>query len=387
MEGRLTKKTMKKVCGLWSLPDDVILNCLAPVSRLDLAAVAMTSKELRFHVAQRGLCDLRFQIGCVEACLYVCLHIVTEPTPRWFILHPVQRRLKPICPHLYQYPDSSFSFVKMHYGIFIIGGLVNGKPICDVSFFDCFEHKWHCIRPMKMARASASASLIDMKIYVFGGCGDEADSSNWAEVFDFNTGTWEFLFVPLPRPKKIQQSVVINNEVYAIDEDSQILSFSPSKATFMSGKTDFKAGSRDDWCLIGGILFCRGTRGRILWCLPHELDWKQVMGLEELQHCLPSEKELEEVEHGTKVDYDISKLSRNSAGNIVIFSYAQRQGPESLELWSAEISLEHTEFEISEGLEVSKGVEVRGKIEWSGAVYKLDPFASVKILFAGSVDG
>ncbi|WZY76822.1 hypothetical protein YC2023_023206 [Brassica napus] len=340
MKGRSRKerkrknKNKTKVCGLTSLPDEVVLNCLTYVSRFDLAAFGMTSKAHRSPATSPWLWDWRCQMDYIEPSYYVCLHIFAEPIPRWVILHPVQRRLKPIDSYAYQSPESGSSFVVVAWGIYIIGGLVNGKPTSEVALFDCFEHKWYKIPPMKVPRASASASRIDNKIYVFGGCGDEVDSSNWAEVYDIDTLTWDFLCVPTTtRPKNIKQSVVIGKkEVYAVDEDAQSFSFSPSKLFVSCGKTDSKPGDRHDWCLIGRFLFSRGPRGTILWCLPDELDWKEVKGLEELQ-----QQQL--------VEYGISKLSKK-ASYIVIFWNAQPQGADSLELWSAEISLRRSSDQI-----------------------------------------
>ncbi|EFH44584.1 hypothetical protein ARALYDRAFT_915512 [Arabidopsis lyrata subsp. lyrata] len=361
----------KKVCGLWSLPDAVVVNCLAQLSRLDFAALAIASKNHRSLVVSPELRDLRWQQRCMEPSLYVCLRIFPEPSPRWFILHPMQRWLKPIHMDLYQAPKSASSFVVMGCGICIIGGLVDGKPTSEVSFFDCFEHRWYRMPPMKMARASASASLMtDSKIYVFGGCGDDvANSSNWAEVFDVATLTWDFLYVFTPKmPLNIQQSVVMikEKEVYVVDEDGQNFSFSPSKCMFVArGKTDSIPGNiyRNDWCVIGTFLFCRGTRGRILWCLPYELHWKEVKGLEELQQW----------------GFDITKLCTNPAGNIVIF---WKPHPLSLELWSIEISISLVKRR-------RNGREILGKIEWSGAVFKLDPLIdssySLKVLSADYV--
>ncbi|XP_056850851.1 F-box/kelch-repeat protein At5g49000 isoform X1 [Raphanus sativus] len=370
-------KERKKVCGLTLLPDELVWNCLAKVSSLDLAALRMTSKAHRSLATTPYLWDLRLEMGRVEPCYYMCLHIFPEPIPRWFILHPVQRRLKPIDSHVYQSlelgstpiyshayqsPESGSSFVVAAWGIFVIGGLVNGKPTSEVAFFDCFEHKWYKLPPMMIPRTSASASMIDDKIYVFGGC--LGDDSNWAEVYDIDTLTWDFLCVP-SRPKNIKQSVVIDKKVvYAVDEDRQSFSFSPSKL-FVScgGKTDSKPGDRDHWCLIGGFLFSTGPRGTILWCLPDDLDWKEVKGLEELQQ-----------QQQRLVEYGITKLTTNNASYIVIFWNAQPQGAASLELWSAEISLR------------KNGQEIRGKIEWSGCVYKLDyPLTDsnrVKVVFA-----
>lgn len=156
--------------------------------------------------------------------------------------------------------------------------------------------------------------------------------------------------------------MIQKNEVYAVDEDGQSFSFSPSNKSISNGIADSKPGYRSDWCLIGGLLFCRGTRGKILWCSsPYELDWKEVKGLEELS------------------EYDISKLCRKCVKkkNIVVFWNSRSLGSESLELWSAEISLE-----------VRDGHELWGKIEWSGSVFRLDPHShsyGIKVLYAESI--
>ncbi|CDY47742.1 BnaA02g16530D [Brassica napus] len=257
MKGRSRKERKieegkEEVCGLTSLPVDVVTNCLVHVSRFDLAALAMTSKAHRSLATSPSLWDLRWRMKRIEPSYYVCLHIFPDSVPRWFILHPVKRQLKPLLP--LWCTESGSSFMVVDWGIFIIGGLVNGKPTSNVTMFDCFEHAWYKIPPMKMARAFASANVIDGKLYVFGGCGDDVDSSNWAEVYNPRTYTWDFL------------------------------------------------------CLRGGAT-------------------------------------------------------------------------ESLELWSAEISLTQ--------IETSQGLEIRGKIEWSGSVYKFDyPLSEsnrVKVLFAASV--
>ncbi|KAG2279621.1 hypothetical protein Bca52824_050841 [Brassica carinata] len=353
--------------GLLSLPDEVALNCLAHVSRLDLAALAVASKCHRSLVVSPQLWDLRRFKGSTEPSLYVCLHILPEPNPRWFILNPMQRRLKPIRSNRYEEAQSLSSFVVIDWGIFIIGGIRNGEPTSDVFFLDCFEHSWNRLQSMYVPRASATACLIGKKIYVFGGCGDEADSFNWV------------LFVFTPKmPLNIEHSVVIDKElVYAVDDEGQDFSFSPSKRLFWtSGMTDSKPGHRSDWCVIGKLLFCRGTRGRILWCDPEDgFDWKEVKGLEDFQDSFCGSVQPWGLGK-TKVQYDINKLCTDPAGNIVIFW----NNPDSLELWSAVISLESC----------NGGLEIKGKIEWSGAVFKLDPLSkssySVNVLYSAYVN-
>ncbi|KAG7623153.1 Kelch-type beta propeller [Arabidopsis suecica] len=327
------KKTMNEASPSWSgLPDSVA--------------------KYRSLVTSPELCSTRSLIGCTEPSFFVCLRILPDPTPRWFVLTG-SRRLRPVPSHPYQAPESS-SFVT-----------------------------WHRVPSMKMARASASASLIDGKIYVFGGCLEDADSSNWAEVFDPVYQTWGIFNTP-KMAHSINQSVVIEEKkVYAVDEEDQSFSFLPSEGRiWKSGKKDSKVGSRHDWCVIGKLLYCRATRGRILWCQPDELDWKEVKGLEQLQLYLSGTRYIfrrtsDKRPSKTNVKYDIRKISSNSAGNIVIFGNAHIGDPECVELWSAEISMERRE-----------GGEIWGKIEWSNVVFKLDPLSnsySVDVLFSASV--
>ncbi|ESQ38628.1 hypothetical protein EUTSA_v10028916mg [Eutrema salsugineum] len=209
---RNTKDVSLSWSGLWSLlPDAVAVNCLAHASRLDLAALAVASKCHRSLVASPDLWDLRWRMGCRETYFYVCLRIIPDPTPQWFILNR-NRRLGPIpIPwNPYQAQESS-SFVVVDRGIYIIGGLINGNLTSDVFFLDYFFHTWRRVPSMKMARACASASLVDGKIYVLGGCGEDADSSNWVEIFDPKTQTWGNWFLP-KLSYNIHQSVVIEEK-------------------------------------------------------------------------------------------------------------------------------------------------------------------------------
>lgn len=363
------------------MPDAVALSIVARLTRLDQAALSLVSKRHRSLVASPELCRTRSLIGCTEASLYVCLNIMPDPNPSWFVLTR-NRQLRQIPSNPYQPLRPSSSFVVVDWGIYVIGGIVNGNPTRDVWFLDCYSRTWHPVPSMKMARASASANVIDGKIYVFGGCRDEASSS--AEVFDPKTQTWLNFISPI----SIQQSVVVQGKkIYAVDDEDQSFCSLPSECpSWTSGKRDCKPGNRNDWCAIGDLLFCRGTRGRILWCEPDELDWKEVKGLEELQesfsglrHVMDYGKKVYEPCKPTqrKVKYDISKLSCNSSGNIVIFWNTQLEYPEGLELKSAEISLERHEES-----------QIWGKIEWSGVILRDDPLShsySLKVLFSAPV--
>ncbi|KAL0758202.1 hypothetical protein Bca101_095870 [Brassica carinata] len=366
-----TRKNETKVCGLWSLPDDVFVDCLAQVSRLDLVAIAMVSRRHRFYAVSSRFWAVRYRMGNVDPYLYVFMHMYPDPSPCWFVLHPMQRRLKRV--NLNLYPVTGSCFVKTDLGIYTIGGLINGKPTSEVTFLNCIEHTVYRITPMKMARSGASASLIEdgenkkKKIYVFGGCWDVADSSNWVEVYDIETGTWELLSVSTPKmPLKIKESMVMDEKhVYAVDEDGEIFVFSTSESTFCAeGERETNPDDRNDWRLFDQTFFCRGIGGRILWRLPREFGWKEVKGLEELQQ-----------QH-------IIKLCAFSVQRMAIFWEAQ--GPDQiLELWYAEITLKMTRRK--EGEEEEEVWEVWGNIEWSGAVLSDSSYTGLNLLFADSL--
>ncbi|XP_006289843.2 F-box/kelch-repeat protein SKIP6 [Capsella rubella] len=218
-----------------------------------------------------------------------------------------------------------------------------------------------------MARSGASASLIDeKKIYVFGGCWDVADSSNWVEVYDLQTDTWEFLSVFTPKmPLKIRQSVVTDNNkhVHAVDEDGQIFNFSATECAFESdGRRESNPENRSNWLFaVGDTIFCRGTGGKILWRFPSQLDWKEVHGLEELQQ-----------QHS---GFDIIKMLIHSNERMAILWEARPQGPQHiLELWYAEISMVRG---CIDGV-----LEVLGTIEWSGPIFSDSSVTGLNLLFA-----
>lgn len=220
---------------------------------------------------------------------------------------------------------------------------------------------------MKMARASASAWLHDEKIYVFGGC-TEADSSNWAEVFDLKTLTWDFLSVSAPpRNRNIQHSVVVWEEgkedmVCAVDEDARELSFSPSQRVFWSGiKLDCSelGYTTRDWCVLGGtsvfslVAFAKGV---------------VVEGSQGLRTAAT-------LPHSSTA---FTKLCISPAFNLLIFWNVKDTTETVVELWSAEISIE------------GRKSDVWRTVLWSHAVLKVKPISrsgSVDVLFADSVLG
>ncbi|ESQ54856.1 hypothetical protein EUTSA_v10027538mg [Eutrema salsugineum] len=375
---RHTKKQRKEEeasVSLSSLPLDVALSCLSCLSRLECTALSLVSKTYRSLVVSPELRLTRSLMGCTEEFYYVCLTIPPHPAPRWFVLRrggktlnddaakkSVNRRLRRIPSHPCQPPESS-SFVVLDHGIYIIGGIIKGSPTSCVLLLDCLSHTWHRVRSMRVARASPAANVVDGKIYVFGGC---VEFSNWGEVFDPKTQTWDTLPIPeFPVNRwMIENSVVMEKKIYAVVEKQQTLYYLPSE---------------------GKLLYCFTSRGRILWCEPDELDWKEVKGLDAVdwsKYGLAANNGAQDAKLACKLQmilYGFCKLSSNSRGNIVVFwkvHYPDDDITERLELWCAEISLDRR-----------KGGEVWGKIEWADVVSQLGPRSfTVKVWCSVSVN-
>lgn len=70
--------------GLSSLPDEIILTCLARVSRLGHDSLSLVSKWHRSLLVSPEFHHLRSLMGCPENLIYICLRIPPDPNPRWF---------------------------------------------------------------------------------------------------------------------------------------------------------------------------------------------------------------------------------------------------------------------------------------------------------------
>ncbi|XP_010490335.1 PREDICTED: putative F-box/kelch-repeat protein At3g24610 [Camelina sativa] len=371
------KKREEEEALLSSIPDAVALSIFARVSRLDHAALSLVSPRYRSLVVSPDLYTTRSLMGCTEMSLYVCL---SSPPPgpvttRWLICRLGKPRdaknmtTNRLCllPSSPSQPSES-SVVVLEWGIYVIGGKINGKNTSSVLVLDCRTHKWHQVSSMGVARASAAAGVVDGKIYVSGGC---KDMDSW----DPKTQSWNIL--PSPGWNQshdlIRGSVVVDDNLYAVNKGGNSVYYSPNE---------------------GELLYCCDTMGYLFWCEAEKLKchesegmvWTKVKGLKTLRRnvsgydsrsrTVPFDGEIEELPTSYTFEAGVSKLS-NFGGNIVVFWDIVVVGlNEGLEIWCAEISLERRE-----------PGEIWGKIEWSEAVMTTDPLLySPEVLHSVSVN-
>ncbi|KAH0900491.1 hypothetical protein HID58_039994 [Brassica napus] len=309
-----------------SLPDDLAVSCLALVSRSDHAALFLVSKRIGTLVASPELYKARSLLGRTEEFLYVCLSTKPKSTPSWFILRPPNFLL----------------FRGVGLGIYVIGGFKNTDVRTpDVLLLDCRNNTWRELPPMAVGRAAAAAGVVGGKIYVFGGC-EEVDSSNWAEVFDPKTNTWETLAPMQDRNEGdnvIRDTLVMDEKLHAVE--------------FWSGGCSLQYSPREGW--------------NVFWRESEELEWKKVKGLEALQRVFSGSSRF-------RKRLSVRGLSSFGA-NIVVF-WVSRRG----DVWCAEISLKRRE---EEG-------EIWGAIEWSDAIiafnHNIFTLVPVEVLYSATIN-
>ncbi|CAL9231853.1 unnamed protein product [Arabidopsis halleri] len=191
-----------------SLPDEIVLNCLARISRSYYPKISLVCKTFRTLLISNELTVARLHLKTHETFFHVCLQFPDKPCPSLFALwikpgqtltNQLEKKERSIGDtRLVPIPSSYCSTVPFY--TISVGSEVYGlKQYNDPSSMMWVRNKknlfWRKAPNMTVARAKAIARVLNGKIYVMGGCKAD-ESANWGEVFDIKTQTWE----PLPDP-------------------------------------------------------------------------------------------------------------------------------------------------------------------------------------------
>ncbi|CAA7055172.1 unnamed protein product [Microthlaspi erraticum] len=252
------KKKTNLSPSLLSLPDEIIANCLAHISRSYYPELSLVCKTFRSLILSKELSNARLLLGNTQYVLHVCLQLPDRKHPSWFSLwikpHQTLNNDLDKCSkitRLVQTPSSYSTrvpFLRVRVG--------------SECWLDGFSQTQYRSSVMKWNVAGPK------------------ESANWAEVFDPKTQTWETL--PDPgikiRCSKIKAIDEIKEKLYfrSYDEKEDYV-FDPKE-----GKWDVVAAIKmDPPCVVENVCYICYEKN----CLWYDIKlerWRAVRGLDVL---------------------------------------------------------------------------------------------------------
>ncbi|KAJ4885189.1 putative F-box/kelch-repeat protein [Raphanus sativus] len=374
--------------SIWSLPDDLLLDCLARVSRLHYHILSSVSKRFRSIIASPELYQARARLNRTEKRIYFYLSYRIDPATDWYTL---RRRNIAKGPNVGYYaetvpspkwlhPAQSSTLVAVGSDIYKIGGgdhftpKLSKRNCCyGFSVLDCRTHTWRQAPSMCMERdASATATLFKGKIYVAGGCDKKyVGCPNWVEVFDPKTQTWGSVTNPhvfeqrgefISNENFVAKSLLLEGKLYMFGNDSAAVVYNPEKNRWSALGKDmcsmFQA-VRECHCVIDDVLFFWES-GAFKWYDFKARLCKEVRGVKGLPDLCSS-------------DPKFFKVAMVDLGGKMVFMWNTRTYWEC-NIWCAEITLERRH-----------GDEMWGKVEWFDSVLSTDESCSSFYVVSASV--
>ncbi|KAG7544590.1 Kelch repeat type 1 [Arabidopsis suecica] len=330
------------------LPDDLVLSCLARVSRSYYPILSLVNKSFRSLLASPELYETRSLLDRTESCLYVCLRLPPDFNTSWFILcrrpNRTQKKKKknsngslliPI-PSLQSPPAHSSGLVAVGSNIYNIGGgPTEDTPSSTVSVLDCKSHAWREAPSMLVERKHPASNVVDGKIYVAGGC-KNCNSSNWMEVFDTKTQTWELVSCPLAEQceSRIDKNAVVEGEIFMSGDKGVAYKPNEDRWKAIGPLSNFDLGW--EWLsysVIDNVLFCYSNLDGISWYNSKIGNWLNLKGLKGLPKF---------------ADYSRVKLADYGGKMVILWDkYVPSSGYKNKMIWCAVIALErHNNQEI-----------------------------------------
>ena len=262
-----------------SLPDVIILNCLARVSKSYYPKLSLVSKTFRSLILSIELNHARFHHKTNEISFHVCLQLPDRPLPSyWFtLLIDLEMKKSTLAqvPSIYA-PIVPRIMLTVASQVYALRQFYHPSPVMIVRNKE--NLLWRKAPSLTVARSNPGACVLDGKIYVVGGC---TANDCWGEVFDTKTQTWE----PLPDPgtelrfsSVIRKLEIIQGKIYVRSNEEKDSVYDPKKREW---NVAAKALVGDSRCTIGNLLYSCGTKS-CMWYDRECKEWKPVKGLSSL---------------------------------------------------------------------------------------------------------
>ncbi|KAL1191997.1 F-box/kelch-repeat protein [Cardamine amara subsp. amara] len=340
-----------------SLPEDVILNCLARVPRRYYPIVSCVSKSFRFLVLSPDLAHIRSLMGKDYPLIYVCF-TEKETTSlgmifHWFTFNPKEKQTSGQNNSIQVLSQHKLycSTVSIGSKIYFVGGSMN-KMSSSLWIFDSWSGELREGPSMKVARMLPGVAVVDEKLYVMGGC---SEALIQVEVFDLENQTWKV--GPMSPHGEIRYGQglrgygVIVTEAVASEGKVYGMSYREGSHRIYDTKDGrcetLKMANEDTWrrggvCVINNVMYVNYSDVGVMWYDSEDKVWKVVKGLKKLVK---------------PIDISVGMLDCN--GKLAFLWEDERdvEGKKSEKrIWCAMILLDRS------------GVEIYGKVEWSDLV-------------------
>ncbi|CAH8332443.1 unnamed protein product [Eruca vesicaria subsp. sativa] len=274
--------------SLSSLPDEMVLRCLALVPRIYHLSLSWVSKDLRALVRSPELTKLRPK----KSSLYVCFReYYNDPNFHWFTLRPIEEtettteyglvpNPTPFSPHNY-----GSSTVVVGSNIYFIGGCREASTdlwILDTQSGSITQGPSMTVRRVK---GETAVGVVDGKIYVIGG--GVSDYGMEVEVYDLKSETWES--AGMEKVRKISRCCAsVERKIFMV-EFEEINVYNPREcgrerlALMVSqrlerGRKDKLSEIERCVCVVEDVLYaCFGWSG-IMWFNTKLNVWRSLVG-------------------------------------------------------------------------------------------------------------
>ncbi|CAA7055278.1 unnamed protein product [Microthlaspi erraticum] len=200
---------------------------------------------------------------------------------------------------------------------------------------------------MLVERSRPAANVVDGKIYVAGGV-NNFNSSNWMEVFDPKTQTWEFVLCPLSKrcSSYISKNAVIEGRIFYMCVNKCVV-YKPEEDRWeaIEGFTNLNFGwTWLSYCVIDKVLCSFRDLVGMKWYCTRRQSWMNMKGLIGLP-------KFDSYSCAHMADYD---------GKLAVF-WTNGYGYKEKTIWCAVIAIEKR----------NGGEDIWGTVEW------LDPLLTV----------
>ncbi|CAA7018306.1 unnamed protein product [Microthlaspi erraticum] len=357
------------------LPDDLLLNCLARVSRLYYPILSLVSKRFRSLIASHELYQIRTLLRRTESCLYVCLRLSSGSKQRWFTLsqrptrvpnpnpNPSSGCFTPcfrLCTRMEDKKPSGNLLVSVQathnssplfwQARAAIGSNIYtiGESSSKVFFLDCRSNTWHEAPSMQIARRYPVIRVLNGKLHVLE-IGMVHDPSNSMEIFDPKTQVWEH--VSCPRAEILGQS----SGFRILAKDGKFYVFGDKNMVYKPEENKWSVvqdlDMRLSWapytssCVIENVMYSSKMSRRLKWYDSERKLWRGLKGLGKLPKLPNRYSRVRLVNYGGKIAVLWDKKVRAI-------------GSDKKRIWCAVIAVERR----------SNEQEIYGKIEWCDVV-------------------